>query len=48
MKPFNWSTRLPLAESKLIPETRVLAPASAVLQGLLDDAPADQFTLACF
>ena len=47
MKPFNWSTRLPLAESKLISETRVLAPASAVLQGLLDDAPADQFTLAC-
>ena len=35
MKPFNWSTRLPLAESKLIPETRVLAPASAVLQGCL-------------
>jgi hypothetical protein len=46
MKPFNWSARLPLAESKLAPETRVLAPASAVLQGLLDDAPADQFTLA--
>jgi Exopolysaccharide synthesis, ExoD len=46
MKPFNWSARLPLAESKLTPETRVLAPASTVLQGLLDDAPADQFTLA--
>ena len=42
MKP----ARLPLAESKLIPGTRVRAPASAVLQGLLDDAPADQFTLA--
>jgi hypothetical protein len=46
MKPFNWSERLPLAESKFTPETRVLAPASVVLQGLLDDAPADQFTLA--
>jgi hypothetical protein len=46
MKPFNWTVRHPLAESKLTPETRVLTPASAVLQGLLDDAPADQFTLA--
>jgi hypothetical protein len=46
MKPFNWSARLPLAETKLTPETRVLAPASTVLQGLLDDAPANQFTLA--
>jgi hypothetical protein len=46
MKPFNWSERLPLAESKFTPETRVLAPASVVLQGLLDDAPADQFKLA--
>ena len=46
MNPFNRTARLLLAESKLIPETRVLAPASAVLQGLLDDAPADQFTLA--
>jgi hypothetical protein len=46
MKPFNWSARLPFAETKLTPETRVLAPASTVLQGLLDDAPADQFTLA--
>ena len=45
MKPFNWTVRHPLAESKLTPETRVLTPASAVLQGLLDDAPADQFTL---
>jgi hypothetical protein len=45
MKPFNWSARLPVAESKLTPETRARAPASAVLQGLLDDAPADQFTL---
>ena len=46
MNPFNRTAGLLLAESKLIPETRVLAPASAVLQGLLDDAPADQFTLA--
>ena len=46
MKPFNRTAGLLLAESKLTPETRVLAPASAVLQGLLDDAPADQFTLA--
>jgi hypothetical protein len=46
MKPFNWTVRHPLAESKLTPETRVLTTASAVLQGLLDDAPADQFTLA--
>jgi hypothetical protein len=45
MKPFNWSERLPLAESKFTPETRVFAPASVVLQGLLNDAPADQFTL---
>jgi hypothetical protein len=45
MKPFNWTVRQPLAESKLTPETRVLPPASAVLQGLLDDAPTDQFTL---
>ena len=30
---------------KLKAESRPLAPASAVLQGLLDDAPADQFTL---
>jgi hypothetical protein len=46
MNPFNRTAGLLLAESKLIPETRVLAPTSAVLQGLLDDAPADQFTLA--
>ena len=46
MKPFNWSARLPIAEFKLTPETRVLAPASTVLQGLLDDAPANQFTLS--
>jgi hypothetical protein len=46
MKPFNRTAGLLLAESKLTPETRVLAPASTVLQGLLDDAPADQFTLA--
>jgi hypothetical protein len=45
MKPFNWSERLPLAEYKFTPDTGVLAPASVVLQGLLDDAPADQFTL---
>jgi hypothetical protein len=45
MKPFNWSERLPLAESKFAPETGVLAPASAVLQWLLGAAPADQFTL---
>jgi hypothetical protein len=46
MKTFNWTARLPLAHSKLAPESRVLSPASAVLQELLDDAPADQFTLA--
>ena len=46
MKPFNRTAGLLLAEAKLSPETRVLAPASTVLQGLLDDAPADQFTLA--
>ena len=46
MNPFNRTAGLLLAKSKLIPETRVLAPTSAVLQGLLDDAPADQFTLA--
>jgi Exopolysaccharide synthesis, ExoD len=46
MKPFHRTEGLLLAESKLIPETRVLAPASAVLQGLLNDAPADKFTLA--
>ena len=46
MKPFDRTARHPLAESKLTPETRVLTPASTVLQGLLDDAPADQFTLA--
>ena len=45
MNPFDRTTRHPLAESKLTPETSVLAPASAVLQRLLDDA-ADQFTLA--
>ena len=45
MKPFSWTARLPLAEFKPTPETRVLAPASAVLQALLNDAPADQFTL---
>jgi hypothetical protein len=46
MKPFDRTARHPLAESKLSPETRALAPASAVLQRLLDDAPADRFTLA--
>ena len=46
MNPFNRTAGHLLAESKLIPETRVLAPASAVLQLLLDDAPSDQFTLA--
>jgi hypothetical protein len=46
MKPFDRTARHPLAESKLTPETRVLAPASAVLQRLLDDAPADHVTLA--
>ena len=46
MNPVNRTAGLLLAESKLIPETRVLAPASAVLQGLLDDTPAGQFTLA--
>jgi hypothetical protein len=46
MKPFDRTARHPLAESKLAPETRVLTPASAVLQRLLDDAPADHFTLA--
>jgi hypothetical protein len=45
MKPFSWTARSPLAESKPTPETRVHAPASAVLQGLLNDAPADQFSL---
>ena len=46
MNPFDRTAGLLLAESKLIPEMRVLAPTSAVLQGLLDDAPTDQFTLA--
>jgi len=46
MKPFDRTARHQVAKSKLTPETRVLTPASAVLQGLLDDAPADHFTLA--
>ena len=46
MKPFDWTARRTLVEFKLTPATKVLAPASAVLQRLLDDAPADQFTLA--
>jgi hypothetical protein len=46
MKPVEWTARYPLADAKRATETRGLVPASAALQGLLDDAPADQFTLA--